>query len=128
MNNQTQIFVEDLEETILRLHVWFRELEEENDQFKKAKKFLGKIGVKRYSKDLQKEMRQYEKYLYYRGKFYAYHYVLESFGSSVAPVLTRLRGITSPKHNVLMETKAHYSEVKGHFDTDEFLKAKKVIK
>lgn len=111
-------FIEDLEETELRLHTYLRRLEEDYDQFKK--------------RPLLKKRKEYDKakknYIYYKGKFYAYYSVLESLGSDVPKVLTRLRGIISPRHNELMETKMHYSEVSGHFPTDEYLEFKKVKK
>ena len=114
--NKTKIFVEDLEETLLRLHTWFRDLEEKNDQFKKAKKFLEKSGIKRYNEELKKEMDLYHQYIYYQGKLYGYLFVLGQLGSDVPKIIERLRGIMSPGPNMMMETKAHYSEVKGHFD------------
>lgn len=111
-------FVEDLEEAELRLHTYLRRLEEDWDQFK-----YRPILKKREEYDKAKK-----EYIYYKGKFYAYYYVLESLGSDVPKVLQRLRGIMSPRHNELMETKMYYSEIKGHFPTDEYLKFKKVQK
>lgn len=124
-----QQFVEGLEETILRLHTWFRELEEKYRQFRWAKKFCRNQGIKiKLGEDKRKEMKDFLEYRYYVGKFYAYFYVLEQLGSDVPKVLERLRGIVKAGHNEIMETKMHYTEVKGHFETDEYKTRKNKVK
>ena len=127
MKNNPQVFIEDLEETILRLHTHMRQQEEQYDQFKKVKKFFSKTGLKLYDKKLQQEIEAKRGYDYYQGKFYAYYWVLENFNSDVIPILKRLRGIEMTG-NMVWERKAHYSGITGHFDTDEYLAKKKAIK
>ncbi len=112
-----QIFIEDLEETVLRLHTYMRGIEEPYDQFKEKKKFLRQTGTKKLSEKIQKEMKAWDEYHYYRGKFYAYLFVLDKLGSDVPKILERLRGLKWVG-NTVFESKAHYSEVYGHFDTD----------
>lgn len=111
-----QIFVEDLEETLLRLHNQLRNWEEKYDQFQK-KSFFKK-------KEMQEDFRRYT---YYQGKFYAYYYVLLRFGSSVPSVLKRLRGIEMTS-SIVTESKMHYTEIYGHFPSKAFLNVKKVVK
>ena len=114
------IFKEDLEETILRLHTYLRSIEEEYDQFKKR-------PVWNKEKKINFDKRKKE-YIYYKGKFYAYLYVLNQLESDVPKIIERLRGITDYDDNTMIETKMYYSEIKGHFPTQEYLKIKKVIK
>ncbi len=118
-----QVFIEDLEETILRLHNQFRNWEEKYDQFKKIRKFLSEPGAKEFTPEIQEEMETYDRYRFYKGKFYAYYHVLNNLGSDVIPVLKRLRGIEMTS-SIVIEKKAHYTEVMGHFDTDEWLAIK----
>ncbi len=115
--DKIRIFVEDLEETELRLHTYLRDLEEKFDQFKKRPIFKKK-------KEFDESFR---KYTYYQGKFYAYYFVLEKLGSDIPKVLQRLRGIVMNSRYVF-EMKAHYTEIYGHFPTEKALKLKKVIK
>jgi hypothetical protein len=126
--NEIKSLIEDLEETVLRFHTWFRDEEEKNDQFKKVKAFFKKKGVRVINESLAKEIIAYHEYLYFRGKLYAYLYILKEAKSDVAEVIYRLRGIILKDSNTMMETKAHYSGIKGHFDTDDYLEFKKVIK
>ena len=120
MEDTTKVFIEDLEETELRLHTFLRSVEERYDQFKKKPKRFDKKGWEEYNESRRQ-------YTYYQGKFYAYFFVLEKMGSNVPSVLRRLRGIgmTSSK---CWETKMHYTEVYGHFPSDDFLDKEKVKK
>ncbi len=121
-----QRFVEDLEETVLRLHVNARGVEEQFDQFKKSNGLRKKktINIKHVDDQLRKELEARDEYGYYQGKMMAYMFVLENLGSEIPTTIGRLRGIMQVRHNMMMETKAHYSEIKGHFETDMFKKWK----
>lgn len=105
---ELKIFIEDLEETILRLHVQLRGWEEEYDQFKKQP----------ILKDRENFKKAFRQYVYYHGKFYAYYFVLDKLGSDVPKILQRLRGIEII-NNTAWELKAHYSEIFGHFPTNQ---------
>ncbi len=116
---ELKIFVEDLEETMLRLHVQLRAWEEQYDQFKKV------------PSKLSKERKTYEdirhKYVYYQGKFYAYFHTLLKLGSDVPSVIGRLRGVHMTS-SVVWEEKGHYTEIYGHFKTDQYLQQIKTKK
>ena len=114
--NKVKIFVEDLEETILRLHVQLRNWEEQYDQFRKKPRL-----------DRKQFNIIHARYVYYQGKFYAYYHVLLHLGSDVPKVLTRLRGIKMTSA-VVTESKAHYTEIYGHFPSKELLEIKKATK
>lgn len=116
---EVKIFVEDLEETILRLHVQLRAWEEECDQWKKVP------YLKREKRAMLLD--RHQKYVYYKGKFYAYYHTLLKLGSDVPRVLQRLRGIEMTS-SVVAESKMHYTEIYGHFPTVQSLESKKVVK
>jgi methionine synthase II (cobalamin-independent) len=116
---EVKIFVEDLEETMLRLHVQLRAWEEQYDQFKKIPSKFSK-GRKDYE-----EIKQH--YTYYQGKFYAYFHTLLKLGSTVPILISNLRGVHMTS-SVVWEEKAHYTERYGHFKTDQYLRQIKTEK
>jgi hypothetical protein len=118
MEDKLRVLQEDLEEIIIRLHYQLRQWEEDYDQWKKNPRF----GEQKKKRDLT-----YDQYRYYEGKFYAYFFVLEHLGSGLPRILTRLRGIEF-KGNQVIETKMHYTEIYGHFESDKVLRAKKIKK
>lgn len=127
IQKELQAFVEDVEETVLRLHVNARNWEEKYDQFKKSNGLIlkGKINIRHIDDAMREELKFKGEYTYYQGKLMAYIYVLENLGSEVPCLIERLRGIKQVAGNQMIETKAHYSEVKGHFDTEQWKEWKK---
>jgi hypothetical protein len=114
-----KILIDDMEEVILRVHTHLRAKEEEWDQFKK-KPLFDKEKREKFSRD-------YKNYVFYKGKFYAYWWILKKLGSKVPVILENLRGIEIIG-NEAVEKKSHYSEIYGHFDSYEYLNKKKVKK
>lgn len=110
MNRMTTAeIIEDLEEILLRLHIGQINEYEKWQGFKRIKNKKLIIGAK-----IKEEKEAYKQYNYYQGKFYAYLYVLELFGSEVSLTLKRLRGIKF-EGNRAIETKRYYTEKRGHF-------------
>lgn len=113
---------EDIEETILRLHVHLINLAEKNKDFEDIEKFAqGKVKkgllpfkIKITDGGDDRRMREYREYIYYKGKFMAYLYVLEHLGSDVPAVLKRLRGIKI-EGNEAREMKIYRTENYGHY-------------
>ena len=86
-------FIEELEETVLRLHVNGRRLESENKNFKKIINKIEKQGYSILTPKDKIEMSIYKDYKYYEGKEMAYIYCLEQFGYKDVPnLISRLRG------------------------------------
>ena len=124
-----QRLVEDLEETVLRLHVNARDWEERYDQFKKSRNLAKKgiINFKKVDDTLRDELEHSRLYTFYKGKIMAYMYVLEELGSEVPQIINRLRGVKKKDDNSVIESKMHYTERKGHFASDDFKNWKKQL-
>ncbi len=75
--NKKQIWQEDLEETVLRIHVELRRLEIRYKYFAKIKEKIEKPRISLMTKKDKIQLSEWGEYRFYQGKMYAYFYFLE---------------------------------------------------
>lgn len=93
--------IEELEQTVLRLHVDEIRVRGENKQFAKIIKIIEKKGESNISQQDKIMLSIWgDRYRYYFGKMMAYIYCLEQLGAPTVPnLISRLRGWKSIMRN-----------------------------
>ena len=101
----------ELEETVLRLHTFLRDHENNHDGYKALITKLQKKGPSILTAKDKLEWEQYDTFRYYRGKFYGYLYVLGRIAKpkmeTVTNMIERLRGMewADDEQRAIKETK-----------------------
>lgn len=104
----TQDKIDLLEETVLRLHEHLRKFEHRGTGFEPLMSKLRKKGGSRIDTGDKEMATKWGEYQFYKGKLFAYIFVLEQLGAKEVPALIqRLRGFKR-EGNVVIETKKGY--------------------
>jgi len=112
MKKDNTLIITELEETILRIHVHLRHIENSHNGFKKLLGKMTKKGITILSKKDKEDFIAFDNYRFYRGKLYAYLHTLNQIGSprmeSVSGVIERLRGMQyiDKERTKVVETKS----------------------
>ena len=103
--------INELEETVVRLHYYLRCAEEkEGRRFRRIREKIGKKGVGFLGQRDKADLIAWEAYKYYQGKFYAYLFVLQGLGQmELFNVIKRIRGLKYTE-NEIHETKFYPAE------------------
>ena len=114
MKNDTEDYplITELEETVLRLHTFLRDHENNHDGYRKLLEKLTKKGPSILTAKDKLEWEQYNIFRFYKGKFLGYMYVLSRIAKpkleTVSGMIERLRGMewADEEHRAIKETKS----------------------
>lgn len=104
--SEQQKLIEELEETVIRLHAYLRRLDNENKRFSVIKGKIEKKGPSIFTQKQKIETSLWGEERYFHGKMMAYMFVLDQLGHKDLPkIIQRLRGMKQISEAKIIETK-----------------------